>query len=262
MAEIIFKTTVGSSAQGLFISGVSDVDYRYITKPTLMEIISPFKKDEIKSSSNDGEDTESYLIIHFCRLLTSGNPTVYEVIRSDLYDRDLPYAELIRGLFKYCFDGKKILDAHIGYCDAQIRRYLAKANQEFSELKYGDDGDVNKPHSEYLITDIWEENKCRRVGKSVVAGYRVLAQANQLLTTGDFCPIVKDYSPELHDKLMAIKTMDATTITWEFIQEHLTGLEQGIQDLKALYANLPEEIKYKKPDIDKIEGALAEIYGI
>ena len=76
------------------------------------------------------------------------------------------------------------------------------------------------------LADIWEENQIRRIPKSVVAGYRVLAQAKQLLETGDFQPVIKDYSPELHDKLMGIKTMDSNSITWGFVVEHLDDCER------------------------------------
>lgn len=235
--------------------------------------------------NNKGEDEESWDLAHFCKHLTRGNPTIYEVIRTNHYDKNLPFADKIRSLMPLAFDGRKILFAHIGYCEAKIQRYLRRAYEDFvdyngkqsSNKDYEINALPNFYHSEEeleiarlkysskkieFLIDIWEENQIRRVPKTIVAGYRVLAQAKQLLETGDFKPVIKDYSPELHDKLMDIKTMDASKITWGFIQEHLKGLENGIKELKTFYETLPDTIKNKKPDINGIEDALCEIYGV
>ena len=194
----------------------------------------------------------------------------------------------------YCFDAKKIMYAHIGYAEAQLSRYLRKAIDSFSissnsveryfneftvdsgclEFYLKDSKDIvggrsllGMPRDENknglkTFSDKWEENNLRRIPKSVVAGIRVMHQAQQLLTTGDFTPSIKDYSPELHDKLMAIKLMDANTIDEEFVVKHYLGLEEEIQNLKALYESLPEETKNKRPDIEKIEDILCDIYGV
>jgi len=282
--KVIYTAVVGSTMHGLRTEN-SDEDVRYVTMPSLRDIISPFKNEEIKVRNNKGEDEESWDLAHFCKYLTHGNPTIYEVIRTNHYDKNLPFADKIRSLMPLAFDGRKILLAHIGYCEAQLARYLRRANDDFcdhtgkqsSNKNYEINTLFNFYHSEEeleiarlkysskkveFLTDIWEENKLRRLPKAIVAGYRVLAQARQLLETGDFEPVVKEYSQTLHDKLMDIKTMDASKITWGFIKEHIDGLENGIQDLKMFYETLPDAIKNKKPDINGIEDVLCEIYGV
>lgn len=247
---IIYKSVVGSTMHGLRTT-TSDEDVRYVAMPALRTIVSPFQNNKIKVRDSQGNDEESWDLTHFCKHLTSGNPTVYEVIRTDYYDKTLPLADKLRSLMPLAFDGRKILLAHVGYCDAQLKRYLRKALQERTD--FSDDG---------LLSDFWEENQIRRIPKSVVAGYRVLAQAKQLLETGDFEPTVSKYSQELHDKLMSIKTMDATQITWKFVVEHHDGLENGIKELKKFYDKLPDWKKNKTPDLTGIENVLYEMYGI
>ena len=233
----------------------SDEDVRYVTMPSLRDIISPFKNDEIKVRNNKGEDEESWDIAHFCKHLTHGNPTVYEVIRTDFYDKSLPHAETIRSLMPLAFDGRKILLAHIGYAEAQLKRYLRKATEDFyTGEDYCD--------SNTKLSVIWEDNQIRRVPKSVVAAYRVLAQAKQLLTTGDFCPLVKDYSEELHDTLMHIKSMNHKDIDLKWVVMHKMCIEEEIQELKSTYETLPDTIKHKTPDIQGIENVLCELYGV
>jgi len=210
--EIIYTATVGSKMHGLS-TPQSDEDTRYIYKLSFREVISPFATDRTKTTSN-GEDTESWELRNFVKHLTSGNPTMYEVIKSPLYIED-KNSYLLRQIPNYAFDGRKILFAHIGYAEAQLKRYLR---------------------------------------------YRVLAQADQLLNTGTFEPVIKDYSQSLHDKLMTIKLMSTDDITLDFVKEHELGIEKGIQDLKIMFEDLPSSIKDKKPDIDALELLLMQFY--
>jgi len=76
--EIIYTATVGSKMHGLS-TPQSDEDTRYIYKLSFREVISPFATDRTKTTSN-GEDTESWELRNFVKHLTSGNPTMYEVI--------------------------------------------------------------------------------------------------------------------------------------------------------------------------------------
>jgi len=279
--EIIYSTICGSQSQGLHRPG-SDIDVRYITQQSLKEIISPFKNNnKVEASSKKDDDVESYTITHFAQMLCSGNATVYEVLRSDLYDKKLPLSDLIRSMLPLAFDARAILMAHIGYADAQISRYLFKASRDFKLFHKMDYNGINNHHSLLLgtpkwemvddhaqkkktlqLVGVWEENHVKRISKSIVAGLRVLAQSTQLLTTGDFKPKISDYSIELHEKLMAIKMIQNQQITWEFIETHLYDIESEIKNLKQLYENLPDEIKNKKANISGIEDILCEIYGV
>ena len=232
--EIIYTATVGSKMHGLS-TPQSDEDTRYIYKLSFREVISPFATDRTKTTSSNGEDTESWELRNFIKHLTSGNPTMYEVIKSPLYIED-KNSYLLRQIPNYAFDGRKILFAHIGYAEAQLKRYLRNFQQPA------------------------ETNTLRRIPKSIVAAYRVLAQADQLLNTGTFEPVIKDYSQSLHDKLMTIKLMSTDDITLDFVKEHELGIEKGIQDLKIMFEDLPSSIKDKKPDIDALELLLMQFY--
>jgi hypothetical protein len=268
--EVIYTTLVGSKMHGLS-TPTSDEDVRHITMNPIRHILSPFRNEEIKVKDSSGDDVESWELCHFVKHLSQGNPTTYEVIKSPLYDNSLRHSKDIRSLMPFCFDGRKVLMAHIGYAEAQLKRYLRKADHDLSNdydnHKVDDTLLLGTPKWEnknggWVEEGVWEENNIRRVPKSVVAAYRVLAQGRQLLDTGDFEPVVKSYSPELHDKLMSIKTMDANTISYSFVIKHLNGIESEIKDLKAHFETLPDSVKFAKPNIDKIEDVLCEVYGV
>ena len=234
MSEIIYTATVGSKMHGLS-TPQSDEDIRFIYRFTFKELVSPFNNSNTKTTTANGEDTESWELRSFVKHLISGNPTMYEVIKSPIYQFN-NHSELIRMIPNYAFDGRKILLAHIGYAEAQLKRYLRNARHPI------------------------EDNSLKRIPKSIVAAYRVLAQADQLLKTGTFEPVIKDYSQSLHDKLMNIKLMPTTDITLDFIKEHEQGIEKGIQDLKNMFEDLPSLIKDKKPDIHELEAMLVYLH--
>ena len=254
--KIVYTTIVGSKMHGLD-TPASDEDVRYITMHSIRHVLSPFKNETIKVRTQNGEDEESWELCHFVKHLTSGNPTCYEVIKSDLYDKGAPYAEKIRSLMPLCYDGVKILMAHCGYAEAQLVRYLRKASVD---MKNSDSRMILGTQRQN--GELWDYDAIRRIPKSVVAGYRVLAQGEQLLRTGDFITKIRDYSPDLHNKLMSIKMMNSAHIDLDFVNEHLEGIESGIKALKAVYETLNDEAKYSKPDIDGIEEILCELYGV
>ena len=253
--EIVYTTVVGSQMHGLTTPD-SDRDVRYITKASLREVISPFVDVSVKVNRGGTEDVESWELRHFTKQLSSGNPTCYEVIKSPLYDKS-KYADQIRGIMKHCFDGKRILDAHIGYANSQIERYLKPLDKSFREACFSEELAWYHDHN---AKEVWEENKIRRIPKCIVAAYRVIAQATQLLTTGDFQPVVKNYSVELHNKLMRVKTMNPNDITWKFSLNHQAEIESEIKELKALFESLPDSVKFSECDVPAIEDVLMEIY--
>lgn len=244
--KIIYSTIVGSKMHGLS-TPQSDEDIRYITLSDLRDVISPFNNAKIKVESSDG-DTESWELRHFVKYLTQGNPTCYEVIKSPLYS-DLPHAQAIRDTFSWYHDSRKILAAHCGYADAQLARYLNKARAGFAEL--GPD---------IPLSVMFPNNNTRRIPKATVAAYRALAQGKQLLTDGDFQPVVKNYSVNMHRKLMEIKTMNLNDITAEWCDYHSMMIENEIRQLKAMFDNLPEENKTRVPNIEAIKDFLVNAY--
>lgn len=236
--KIIYTTIVGSKMHGLETPD-SDEDIRHITLHSLQEVISPFKNDTTKVGSSEN-DVESWELRHFCKHLTAGNPTTYEVIKSPLYTKN-EFAEEFRFRMPLFFDSYRILMAHCGYADAQLKRYLNKLNK--------------------LTPKEWEtveENVLRRVPKSIVAAYRVIEQGKQLIDHGDFCTNIKDYSLDLWEQLMAIKLMNPKDINSEICEYHKAKIEDKIKDLKIWYdaRNKPPVL----PKIDKIEKFLLETY--
>lgn len=237
--NVVYQTVVGSQMHGL-ATPESDHDVRYITMHSIKEVLSPFKNNTIKVQDSEG-DVESWELCHFVKHLSQGNPTCYEVIKSPLYECTGQFylAEDIRGLYPLVFDGRKCLMAHCGYAEAQLSRYLRK----FSDPEL-----------------VMQDNQFRRTKKATVAAYRVIAQCEQLLTTGDFQPIVKDYSVDLHDKLMEIKSMSDEDVTAEFCAFHNNEIESQIKQLKSLFNTLPESIQNQKPNIEELESRLYDIY--
>ena len=247
--KTIYTTIVGSKMHGLDTPD-SDEDIRHITLSSLSDVISPFKNDDVNVKSSNGDDIESWELRHFVKHLCQGNPTMYEVINSPLYTNCL-LAPTIRGLMPLCLDSAKIIPAHNGYADAQIKRYLRPAYEDMNDAylmhpRRGED---------FPISEVWADNRYRRIPKAIVAGYRVLAQAEQLVNTGTFCPKVKDYSESLHDFLMEIKLSDPGHFTMKEIGDHWAALEEKMQELKTM------SFKQKfTPDIPAIEKILVHIY--
>ena len=278
--EIIYKTIVGSQMHGLATPD-SDEDVRYITLQSVRSIITPFKKDDVKVNTN-GEDVESWELRNFVKYLCSGNPTIYEVIKSPLYDREFAHAETVRSFMPFAFDARKVLMAHAGYAEAQLKRYLQPALKDFEAFmwngatpaildksiqllgikKYDHEKDKGHGYPTPKQNGLWEDNHLRRIKKATIAAHRVLAQAKQLLTTGDFSPVISDYSRELHDKLMEIKLMSNADITFSFVENHSNSITGLIQDMHILFESLDDSVKNATPKIEIIEQKLFSIYNV
>lgn len=231
--KVIYTATVGSKMHGL-ATPQSDDDLRYITLSPLISIISPFTNNEVKVKSSNGEDVESWELRHFVKHLTNGNPTMYEVIRTPIYN-STEFTEKFRGMLPSFLNSKGIKDAHIGYAEAQLKRYL-------------------RPGSDM---DSMEPNFTKRIPKATVAAYRVIAQGRQLIEKGNFCPIIADYSIDLHNQLMEIKTMSPQLIDKGFCQEHLKEIELQITAFKERCANV---LCLWEPDYEAIDKFLLETY--
>ena len=83
MGKICYSCVVGSKMHGLQ-TPTSDEDVRHITMHSILEVLSPFKNEEIKVRDGNGADIESWELCHFVKHLTQGNPTCFEVIKSPL----------------------------------------------------------------------------------------------------------------------------------------------------------------------------------
>jgi len=236
--KVVYRTVVGSKMHGLDTPD-SDEDVRHVTLASLQEIISPFNNNSVKVEGND-QDTESWELSQYVKHLAQGNPTIYETIRSPLYEKT-PFAKKLRAIYPLCYDPKKIQAAHIGYAEAQCKRYLRKIVEV---------GDVSQ----------FDENFLRRVPKCIVAAYRVLQQGKQLLETGDFEPVIKNYDSNFHYTLMEIKLQRWDEITGFMVVSHLLAIEEWMQQLKQAFDALPEAVKNQTANIPALEQFLVEAY--
>jgi len=248
----IYTVTVGSKMHGLDNES-SDTDIRYIRAKTFFGLSDPFQNSNNKTSISKEVDEESWELRHFARLLTKGNPTCYEVINSDIYEEN-KYTTLVKSLLPASHNSNFILNAHLGYCDAQI------ALLSLVHKKIGQGFPESSTLGALVEQGELPESKFIRVVKSTVAGYRVLAQGRQLLETGNFCPKVKEYSPELHKFLMDIKNCDASKITLSEVRSYSEDLEAKAKALKDFFHTLPEKARNKEPNYNKIRKIVMKLH--
>ena len=257
--RIIYETVVGSKMHGLDTPS-SDTDTRFIYIRSLRNIISPFKnKDTLLVERNDlVGDVESWELTKFVLMLTSGNPTCYEVIKSPLFNSELMWSTKIRNSFPLYHCSCAILNAHIGYADAQFKRYINKYIQ--IEGRTCETDKINDWASLELNHKATKQNFLRRLPKAIVAAHRVAAQGIQLLVNHDFAPVIKNFSPTLAAELMDIKLMKVEDINLSWVTKQADKIEDKIQHLNTVYNLLSDSEKKLQPNISAIEDMLMEIY--
>ena len=172
--EAVLTVVVGSRLHGLHTEQ-SDIDRRGIYKIPLLYIISPYRDAStthwVEGEKEQDADDTSYEIRHFCKLASQCNPSVLEVLWSNIVIGTTPLGEELRANRSRFLDSKRIHDSHKGYAANQLKKmYLFEPNPT-------------------------------RTPKAAVAYIRVLQQAVELLATGDFSPqVAKD-----RDFLMEVK---------------------------------------------------------
>lgn len=182
------KKVVGSRLHGLE-TPTSDWDIREVRVSSLRTMLSPFGASDPHSEKNEAGDVEVFELKKFCKLLTSGNPTVWEILYSNVYPESYlgwvtnPFEHDLWNMRHAFMDTQHILAAHIGYADSQLKRYFDRPARDATRLT--------------------EPTWMKRVPKAHVAALRVLDQAKQLLLTGDFNPRVQE---PLRSRLFDIKT--------------------------------------------------------
>lgn len=160
--KIIHKTVVGSRLHGL-CNEKSDYDFRGIHKHDMKDIFNPFMTLKNTSWIEGDEDNTSYELMDFCKVATKGNPTLLEILWSDLIQESSPLgAELRENRHKF-LHSKAILDAHRGYALNQYNKmnlfdpdartpkfavaYIRSLVQGIELLKFGD----FNPHIQYPL---------------------------------------------------------------------------------------------------------------
>ena len=176
MRNLIHKVVVGSRLHGL-ANGDSDFDYKGIFISPLIDILSPFKEQEIISKIEGKDDDTTFELRHFLKLAASGNPTILEVIWSNkiIETSDIGY-DIVKNRQKF-LDDVRIYNAHIGYSKNQFKKMNLLTFDETDQISV-------------------------RTPKTICAYVRSLRQGAELLKTGEFNPV---YEYPDRDFLLEVK---------------------------------------------------------
>jgi hypothetical protein len=166
---ILARVIVGSHLHGLAMRD-SDTDVRRVWVSSLADILSPWPLEPPEMEPEE----DGWELRHFVGLIVKGNPTVLEVLASDLTlgPVDSRWLEL-RHLTPAMLDPVTVHRAHTGYIVSQ----------------------------EKLIVDARRRGDERRASKAAVAALRIADQGADLLRTGVLTPKVTRY----RDLLIAIR---------------------------------------------------------
>jgi len=166
----ILKVVVGSRLHGLH-NEKSDYDYRGIFMHPLKEKLSPFKNLKNTQWIEGDVDNTAYELTEFCKYATKGNPTILEILWSNMVIESSSIADELKANRHKFLNSKAIFEAHKGYA-----------------------------HNQYNKMNLFEPDD--RTPKFAVAYIRALSQAKQLLATGEFSPQIL---PEDKDFLLEVK---------------------------------------------------------
>lgn len=158
-SKTILSVVVGSRLHGL-AKETSDWDIRGIFMHPLVDIISPFRNPKNVSWVEGDEDNTAYELRDFCKYATKGNPTILEILFSNMVRETSPLGDELRANTIKFLDSKAIFDAHKGYA-----------------------------HNQYNKMNLFEPDK--RTPKFAVAYLRSMQQGIDLLTTGKISPQVR-----------------------------------------------------------------------
>ncbi len=219
--KTILKVVVGSRLHQLNNEN-SDYDYRGIFVVPLIDIVSPFRKQQNTSWIEDKEqkqDNTIFELTNFSKMAASGNCTILEILWSNqIVEITTEAKELVENRQKFLSKDRVYL-AGVGYAQNQMKKCSI-------------------------------ENPTKDTPKSLIAYIRSIKQTIELLDTGDFNPI---YHYPGRDFLMDIK-YDFNPTMIPHISKLLYDLRQ---DLEMSYKNSRLPLK---PNIDWIEDYLLRIY--
>lgn len=166
----ILKVVVGSRLHNLH-NEKSDYDYRGIFVHDLIDIVSPFRKVKNTSWIEGDVDNTSYELRDFCMYATKGNPTILEVLFSNMVEEEDELGKELRENRHKFLDSTRIFEAYKGYA-----------------------------HNQYNKMNLFEPDQ--RTPKFAVAYLRSLYQGAGLLERGE---IENQISGGLRDWLMEVK---------------------------------------------------------
>ena len=220
MAEqlTLARVVVGSRLHGL-AQLESDTDIRRVWVSPLGEILSPWPPE----APEMGPEEDGWELRHFVGLIAKGNPTVLEVLSSDIHlDAPDPRWMELRALMPAMLDPATVRHAHAGYVVSQRK----------------------------LIEDARRREDYRRVAKAAVAALRIANQGADLLRTGVSTSRVTRH----RDLLLAIR---AEGLTEEREAIWRSELDLAMTELDVAAANPHANLRL---DRDAVIGFLSSAY--
>lgn len=219
----VAKVIVGSRLHGLH-TPESDYDYRGIHLHSLKDKLSPFKNLKNTSWIEGDVDNTSYELSDFCKGVTKGNATYWEVFFSNQveYTSDL-HKEMILNWKKF-MDTDSFVMASKGYAQNQLNKM-------------------------YLFEDEGQNGQ-RRTGKFVVAYMRVMWQCKEFLKTGEFkCEIPNG---EMRNFMLKAKK------NWK--AEYTPEATRWFSELQSDVTKYWQTAEKIKPDLEWIEDFIYRSY--
>ena len=221
-AELLLLGVTGSTAYGL-ATEASDVDRLGIyCEPTERVLGLGFAQAKHSRVSND-PDVQLHEIGKFVSLVLKANPTVTELLYLDDYEVRDPRIEPLIAMRSSLLGQQAVRGAYQGYALAQAKRLAARD----ASGKRGFNSDLAK-----------------RTAKHGRHCFRLLLQAEQLLTTGTLAVNVADR----RDELFAIGELAETDV-----DAFLAAFQRRSDELDALESSLAD-----RPDYEAAEQFLVE----
>ena len=225
--NIILEGVTGSTAYGLATEN-SDIDIKGIYLLPTKEVLSMGFDPQHTTKDHADPDWVYHEVGKFMKLVTSGNPTVTELLYLNEYTKMTPIGQMLVDNRDAFLSTKAVTNAYSGYAFSQAKKLNNRTEQ-------GLDG--------------YDSSLKNRFAKHTRHCFRLLMQARQLLETGTLDVRV---TPEQREYLFAMGEKTADEVVAEFMRQDT--------ELKKVKSTLPDE-----PDYERLNNLLYEIrtkYGV
>lgn len=219
--NIILEGVTGSKAYGLDTEK-SDTDIKGIYLLPTKEVLSIGFNQEKTTKDHVDPDWVYHEVGKFMKLVTSGNPTVTELLYLNEYTKMTPIGQMLVDNRDAFLSTKAVTNAYSGYAFSQAKKLNNRTEQ-------GLDG--------------YDSSLKNRFAKHTRHCFRLLMQARQLLETGTLNVKV---TPEEREYLFAMGEKTADEVVAEFMRQDT--------ELKKVKSTLPDE-----PDYERLNNLLYEI---
>ena len=225
--NIILEGVTGSTAYGLATEN-SDIDIKGVyLLPTRKVLSMGFDLNHTTIDSTN-PDWVYHEVGKFMKLVTSGNPTVTELLYLNEYTKMTPIGQMLVDNRDAFLSTKAVTNAYSGYAFSQAKKLNNRTEQ-------GLDG--------------YDSSLKNRFAKHTRHCFRLLMQARQLLETGTLNVRV---TPEQREYLFAMGEKTADEVVEEFMRQDT--------EMKNVKSVLPDE-----PDYERLNNLLYKIrmeYGV